>query len=103
MSLFRPQFTLRTLFAIMTLCAIVAASVECETVASRRFSSKEVVIEASMGTLLLQIDRELYRNWVKDQEANNLKFAAWAQKEGFRSWKHPEKAIVDQVGSQEGP
>jgi len=66
----RLQFTLRTLFIILLICAVVCSLVKCERDARRNFDSVVGAVETSLAKAEQEADADLYQDWLKEARAN---------------------------------
>jgi len=98
---FRPRYSLRTLFVVTTLCAVIAAGVKCERDASREFVAKEVAVASALKVLLPAFDRELFQKWQKDERLNNPTYVMWEHEMSIAAWIYPGVAMISEAGSGE--
>jgi len=91
MTQFRPKLTLTVLVAITACCALVAFLVKCGN-AMRDFRAKVQIVESALGTIVPEVDQELYETWLQNAQANPT-FAAWVKRNNWESWSQENKVI----------
>jgi hypothetical protein len=70
MGKFRLQFTLRTVFIVSFLFAIVCSLVKCELVARHNFESVVGEIYKSLAIIDKEVDSDLYDDWLEETKDN---------------------------------
>jgi hypothetical protein len=102
MGKFRFQYTLRTVFIVSFLFAIVCSLVKCEMVARNNFESIVGVVNKSLPKMnpeFVNVDAELYCEWCEEAKINPT-FPAFAKK--FPSEESRFNVVVGSGGSNCG-
>jgi hypothetical protein len=75
----RFQFTLRTVFIVSFLCAIVCAVIKCRSDSEKNFFFACQTVQASMKSINEELDKKLYDRWL-DEAKDNPTFPEFLRK-----------------------